>query len=88
VDELGWRQLEFRDGRCVFLDPVTQRCGVYPARPLQCRTFPFWPELVGPLGWRAELSELCEGIDRGDPVPKSNVESALAEMKAYDRSGG
>jgi hypothetical protein len=87
VDELGWRQLEFRDGRCVFLDPMTQRCTVYSARPLQCRTFPFWPELVGPRGWSEELRELCEGVDRGDPVPESTVESALSEMKAYDRSG-
>lgn len=86
LDELGWRELEFRDGRCVFLDPHTQRCTVYAARPLQCRTFPFWPELVGPRGWREELRELCEGVGRGDPVPESTVESALAEMEAYDRS--
>ena len=29
VDELGWRQLRFRDGACTFLDPATKRCTVY-----------------------------------------------------------
>ena len=86
VDELGWRQLRFREGRCSFLDPTTQRCTVYAARPVQCRTFPFWPELVGPDGWRDELRQLCEGVDRGEAVPRENIESALVEMDAYDRS--
>src|SRR4249920_3859763 len=30
-----------RDGACVFLDG--SRCGVYAARPSQCRRYPFWP---------------------------------------------
>jgi len=30
------------NGDCIFL--VENRCSIYPARPLQCRTFPFWPE--------------------------------------------
>ena len=33
---------------CVFLkeDPERGRktCSIYPVRPLQCRTWPFWPE--------------------------------------------
>jgi hypothetical protein len=86
VDELGWRQLRFHEGRCAFLDPDTQRCTVYAARPVQCRTFPFWPELVGPDGWRDELRQLCEGVDRGDVVSSEIVASALGEMDAYDRS--
>jgi len=28
-------------GRCVFYDPVSSDCFVYPARPLTCRMFPF-----------------------------------------------
>jgi len=36
------RQVE--DGfQCVFLEIAPKiRCGIYPVRPLQCRTFPFW----------------------------------------------
>ena len=46
---------------CVFLDPETNLCRVYTARPLQCLTFPFWPELLGSRAWREEASA-CEGI--------------------------
>jgi Fe-S-cluster containining protein len=86
VDALGWRQLRFRDGLCTFLDPQSQRCTVYAARPIQCRTFPFWPEILGPKGWSDEVKELCEGIDRGDVVPADTVSSALREMRAADSS--
>ncbi|SFV71363.1 hypothetical protein MNB_SV-13-2012 [hydrothermal vent metagenome] len=29
---------------CVFFDESKKRCGIYPVRPLQCRTFPFWEQ--------------------------------------------
>lgn len=30
---------------CVFLDPFG-KCSIYPVRPIQCRTYPFWPSLL------------------------------------------
>lgn len=27
---------------CIFFDSNIKRCSIYPARPRQCRTFPFW----------------------------------------------
>lgn len=33
------------DHGCVFLDPRGQ-CSIYAVRPVQCRTYPFWPSLV------------------------------------------
>lgn len=27
---------------CVFFDDHTKQCSIYPVRPAQCRTFPFW----------------------------------------------
>ena len=86
VDGLGWRQLQFHDSRCTFLDPESQRCTVYAARPIQCRTFPFWPEIVGPRGWSDDVRALCEGIDRGDEVPRETVAAALREMNEADSS--
>lgn len=29
-----------KDGHCMFLDPTTRQCGIYNARPLDCRLFP------------------------------------------------
>ena len=34
-----------KDGRCIFLGK-DNGCKVYEARPVQCRTYPFWPEVV------------------------------------------
>jgi len=52
---------------CIFLRDVggTKQCAIYPVRPSQCRSWPFWPEnLLGPEAWgRAAMR--CPGIDRG-----------------------
>jgi Fe-S-cluster containining protein len=56
------------DGRCVFLD-ARGECSIYPVRPVQCRTYPFWSEIVTrQQDWQRE-SRRCEGIDRGREVP-------------------
>jgi Fe-S-cluster containining protein len=31
---------------CVFLGDDDKTCGVYSARPIQCRTYPYWPRLL------------------------------------------
>ena len=58
--------------RCIFLN-AGGHCRVYPVRPLQCRTYPFWPELAGNA--RAWISEArrCEGINQGEVVPVASI---------------
>jgi len=58
--------------RCIFLD-AGGHCRVYPVRPLQCLTYPFWPELAGNA--RAWISEArrCEGINQGGVVPVATI---------------
>lgn len=71
------------DGRCGFLD-AQGRCRVYAARPTQCRTYPFWPEVLrSKAAWRAEAAR-CEGIDRGAVVPLARVRAALLAQRAYE----
>ena len=82
TDEYGWTQL-FLDERCSFLDAATGRCSVYPVRPVQCRTFPFWRDLVRDGAWTDEARALCEGVDRGPVHPMSEVER---QMRRYERS--
>jgi len=51
---------------CVFLDG--KRCTVYPVRPKQCRTFPWWPQnLESEKSWR-ETARQCEGINDDAPL--------------------
>ena len=64
-------------GRCVFLNK-DNRCRVYADRPLQCRTYPFWPEVMKSRSmWRGEARR-CEGIDQGQVVPVSRIRALLA----------
>lgn len=43
------------DDRCIFLGEDGKQCSIYEARPVQCRTYPFWPRLItNQLGWDAE----------------------------------
>ena len=56
---------------CVFLDPTGQ-CSIYDVRPVQCRTYPFWPSLVGD-----QASWECEGVLPDDtPLPPARTATA------------
>jgi len=64
------------DGRCVFLNDRGE-CNVYPVRPVQCRTYPFWSEIViRQQDWQRE-SRRCEGINRGKEVPVIRIVELL-----------
>lgn len=65
---------EMRDNYdCVFLEG--KRCTIYPVRPIQCRTFPFWPEnLVSKEAWES-AKEHCEGIhDQAERIHFEEIE--------------
>ncbi len=52
-----------RNSQCHFLGE--DGCAIHPAKPTQCRVFPFWPELVGsPAAWR-RAGKHCPGIGKG-----------------------
>lgn len=49
---------------CVFWDSQ-EGCQIYPVRPTQCGTFPFWKDHLQTRGaWEAASSE-CPGMNRG-----------------------
>lgn len=82
----GWLSLKERpNGDCVFLrsDPDgKKRCGVYAARPLQCRTWPFWESNVSsPAAWQ-QAGRGCPGIDTGEHHPLPVIQSALRRNEA------
>jgi len=68
------------DGRCPFLGR-DNRCRIYSVRPRQCRTYPWWPELVEHAkDWRDEARR-CEGMNHGRVVPLAKIERALARER-------
>jgi Fe-S-cluster containining protein len=51
-------------GDCIFWD-AKAGCTVYPARPVQCQTWPFWPENVeSPEQWE-HITQICPGSGHG-----------------------
>lgn len=52
---------------CIFLQQNRQgkTCAIYPVRPAQCRSWPFWPgNLINPDAWNT-AAQKCPGINRG-----------------------
>lgn len=62
---------------CVFLEPDAdgnKRCTIYPVRPTQCRTWPFWSMNVSsPDAW-AQAGQRCQGINRGRTHDLEHIE--------------
>lgn len=51
---------------CVFLNG--KFCSIYPVRPVQCQTFPFWHTILeSKENWEAAKSS-CEGINDNAPI--------------------
>lgn len=62
---------------CMFLK--NKRCSTYEARPTQCRTWPFWPEVLNPKAWKSEVASFCPGIGKGQLWTKEQIETIAAE---------
>ena len=63
---------------CIFWD---QGCTVYKARPLQCRTYPFWPSILSsPEDWESEARE-CPGINHGKRHSQRKISAALKKRE-------
>lgn len=76
IDE-GHRVVRMDTPDCPFL--AGKRCTVYPVRPAQCRTFPFWDEnLSSPRAWK-KLGEFCPGIDQGEHHSLRVIRETLEE---------
>ncbi len=68
---------EQADGDCVFLKRKNGKalCSIYEVRPLQCRTWPFWPgNLKSESAWNSVARD-CPGINRGERRNFVSIES-------------
>ena len=68
-----------RGAHCHFLSGGG--CGIHPAKPTQCRIFPFWPELVDhPKVW-AKTAIYCPGIGEGPLIQIKTARAQAEEMR-------
>ena len=68
-----------RHAQCEFLKE--RGCSVHPAKPLQCRAFPYWPELVGNKKNWVKTGTWCPGIGKGELVNIVAAREVAAEMR-------
>jgi Fe-S-cluster containining protein len=65
--------VEKPNGDCVFYDRDGNGCTIYPVRPQQCRTWPFWHSNLRTNAAWEETCKVCPGAGRGDFVPYEEV---------------
>jgi Fe-S-cluster containining protein len=80
-------EMRFRKPRkkqCPFLEE--HGCGIHPSKPTQCRTFPFWPELVERKAAWNRLARFCPGIGKGPLIQIGTaMEMAEEQRRAYPK---
>jgi uncharacterized protein len=69
-----------RGSQCHFLFPGG--CSIHPAKPTQCRLFPFWPELVESREAWEQTGQTCPGIGMGPLYQIGTALETSAEMHA------
>jgi Fe-S-cluster containining protein len=79
-EEGNWKLKDFTKS-CVFLQG--KMCGVYEARPTQCRTWPFWPENMSAKAWDKEVVSFCPGVNKGRVWTPAEIKQ---QLKAQERS--
>ena len=83
VRKIGARRSlrEFPNGDCVFFDTENKGCQIYGARPIQCRTWPFWDSnLKSEKAWK-ETCEECPGNGNGKVYSLEEIESQRKQMR-------
>jgi hypothetical protein len=56
-------------------------CSIHPAKPTQCRIFPFWPELVESRREWKKTAHWCPGIGKGPLIQITTAREQAKEMR-------
>lgn len=72
---------EFANGDCTFFDGQTRKCQIYPVRPRQCRTWPFWDSnLESPEAWQ-DIQPNCPGAGHGNFFSLEEIRAKAAVIR-------
>ncbi|HQB07393.1 MAG TPA: hypothetical protein PK712_06015, partial [Rectinema sp.] len=56
-------------------------CSVYPARPVQCKTYPFWETILENEQSWIEEAKYCPGIGKGPLISSNTILDAFLERR-------
>ncbi len=68
---------------CILLQDIAgqKRCIIYPVRPSQCRTWPFWSDnLTNPNAWN-KAAQKCPGVNHGRVYTHDEIEKIKRNKK-------
>ena len=81
-DRVSLLDVEKNNWDCVMLK--NGKCSIYAIRPMQCRTFPFWPRnIASKSDWR-ELDNHCPGLNKGRLFSKNEIEAISMGKQTVD----
>jgi hypothetical protein len=67
------------DRQCMF--HRENRCSIHPVKPVQCRVFPFWPEVIESDSTWSETAARCPGMNCGPLVQIQTARVISEEMR-------
>ena len=81
IDVKGYYSILPGDVECPFLE--NNRCKIYPVRPKQCSTWPFWSENLKKEIWEGPVKDCCPGIGKGDLKSADEILEIAADRDAW-----
>jgi Fe-S-cluster containining protein len=72
--------IEKPGGDCIFWNKE-MGCTVYAARPVQCRTWPFWPENVESEEDWDQVRSICPGSGRGQLFTIEQIQASIESVR-------
>lgn len=77
----GYSLIEKPNGDCIFLSG--KKCKIYPVRPIQCTTWPFWEANIATIeAWR-KCCNACPGSGSGRHYTFSFIQKILLKNKRH-----
>ena len=76
--------IEHRSTRdCIFLqnEAGKRKCMIYPVRPSQCRSWPFWPNNLNSSNAWNKTAQKCPGVNRGNHYTYEEIEKIKKSKK-------
>jgi hypothetical protein len=68
------------DRQCLF--HREGRCSIHPIKPVQCRVFPFWPEIIESAEAWDETARNCPGMNKGPLIQIAAARTISDEMRS------